>query len=355
MIPFPEFGQLTQEVGAILQQFYQLEQSVATANQQQTIETATLLTESMVQQILDIVRQIQADTQYIRSALGIVDNRLLAAIGTPQQANSPVVLPSTPPAGYGGLDATATGSAVWDAVSADEATSFGTIVAALSVYLRTVRDSLGFEQRIAERFLVNFDPFTLINNPNTSFTSHSAAEIDSGDATLLDFLQRIEPTWTWNQLGDGTYWANLPGTSGGALMYCTLTPGEFTWYKATNGGTLPTTLVPPVFPGLANVTYGSTQSMDAPNGSLSGPADGYKIVIDAVPSWAGKFDFGVVQSWRNVGAIAFVDDEGVSEPPQTLGITPAIYVPRSMAHSVGAYYRIATGYHATATAFTINS
>jgi hypothetical protein len=230
----------------------------------------------------------------------------------------------------------------------------GVIMSALSVYLRTIRDSLAFPQRIGDHFLVNFDPIGLINNPNTSFNSHSAGEILSTDASLLDFLQRIEPSWTWNQLGDGTYWAAMPGTAGGALMYCTLTPEEFTWYQFALAGGLKVSYAPPVFPGLANVTYGAAQSMDAPNGSLSGPADGYKIVIDATPSWAGKFDFGAATAWRNIGAIAFVDDEGVAEPPQTLGMTPSHYVPRNMVTSVGAYYRLGIGWHAVATPFTIN-
>jgi hypothetical protein len=279
----------------------------------------------------------------------------IIALGNPQQTAQPVTLPSTPPAGYGGATASAAAAAVWSFVSTDESTQMGVIMSAQSVFLRVVRDSLGFEQRIGQRFLVSFDPFSLVDNPNTSFPSHSAAEILTTDDTLLDFLQRIEPGWTWNQLGDGTYWAAQPGTAGGALMYAAITPGEFAWFKATNGGKLPTVNVPPVWPGLSNVTYGGTQSMDAPNGQLDGPADGYHIVIDATPSWAGKFDFGVVQSWRNVGAIAFLDDEGVPEPAQTLGFANVIYTPQRMTHSDGALYRIATGYHCTATAFTINS
>lgn len=293
-------------------------------------------------------RQIWSDLISRLGGLGV-------QIGVPQQATQPVKLPTTPPAGYGGLDGPATASAVWDAQSADELTQYGTIAAALSAYLRVIRDSAGLDQRIGDHFGISVDPFSLTNNPNTSFPSHSAAEIDAGDGDLLAFLERIEPTFTWHQLADGTYWAALPGTAGGALMYCSLTPEEFQWYKFVLAGGLIKPYLPPVFPGIANVTYGSPQSMDAPNGSLSGPADGYKIQIDAVPSWAGKFDFGVLQSYRNVGAIAFVDDEGVPEFPQTFGFTTVHYVPKSMAHSVGAYYRLSIGFHAVGTPFMITS
>lgn len=342
-----ELSSLTQLVNQILTGGAKQDTASATLANTQVLVAGMAVLQGKMDAALVTLNAIQNNQANMQSQLTFL-------IGNPQQANVPVTLPATPPTGYGGLDATATGNAVWDYVSSDESTTAHVILAALSTFLRFVRDSGAYPIRIGDHFFANFSPFDMIDNPNLSFPSHSAQEILSTDADLGSFLQRIEGPAAWNQLGDGTYWKALGGSFGNALMYCDLTPAEFEWFRANNAGLVQPTPTAPVWPGLANVTYGAPQSMDAPTGSLSGPADGYKIVIDAHPSWAGTYAFDPRTSYRNVGAIAFVDDEGVPEPAQTLGLDTVIYLPKSMAHSVGAYYRLNIGYHCVATAFTIN-
>lgn len=305
------------------------------------------LVENMLIGLAAQERQIWADLSRQIQGLGV-------QTGIPQQATQPVILPTTPPAGYGSsLDA----AGVWSYVQTGQIHTTGQLLA-IAGWVPIRQQAVGAVIPLYDWPFIGWggpwdeptfaDP-NFANIPYLDWTT-----ISSGDASTLAWLDRVYAGVGWYDAGGGMVAA--PSNDGQNVAAVLISPARFAELKALANPTTPTTplYVPPVFPGVANVTYGDSQSMDAPNGSLSGPADGYKIEIDAVPSWAGKFDFGAVQSWRNVGAIAFVDDEGVPEPPQTLGITPAHYVPRSMAHSVGAYYRIATGYHAAATPFTIN-
>lgn len=276
------------------------------------------------------------------------------SLGAPQQSGSPVTLPTVPPSGYGGLDAAATGNAVWDAVSADEATTFGTIVAAQSAWLRVFRDSGAMPGRLASWATYNFDPFDLVNNPTTEFLEINAGTILPTHASILDWLNDIYFSVTWNDLGDGTYWANVSSPSGHALVYVTMTPGEFLWLRALATGRVPGTNQPPVWPGLANVTLGAAHAMAAPGEDITIACDGVIIDITGVPSWAGSFSFGTAISWRNVGAVSFTDDNGEQEFPQTLGFAHCVYVPKSMTTASGYAYRVASGVSGTITPFTVN-
>lgn len=90
------------------------------------------------------------------------------------------------------------------------------------------------------------------------------------------------------------------------------------------------TNLPPVWPGLANVTLGSPVALAA-GVTITGPLDGVLVSITSVPSYTGLFDFDGDPSYRNVGAITFQSDNGQDELPQTLGFSSAIYCPRQMA------------------------
>lgn len=279
----------------------------------------------------------------------------VVALGAPQQTGSPVTLPTTPPTGYGGASA----SAIWSYVPSGTTRQTGDLLITTGEAWSRLTDILGvvaMPEYPYWGFAGPWDEPTAGNAHPGALQVIDPTTIISSDTTPYEWLHRAYPSAPFFNAGGGVAGSTTDSDSYTYLVLLNVV--EFQQLKAwVLNGSLggPAPIVAPVWPGIANVTYGDTQSMDAPNGSLSGPADGYKIIIDAVPSWAGKFDFGDVQSWRNVGAIAFVDDEGVAEPAQTLGLATVIYTPQRMAHTVGAYYRIATGYHASATPFLINS
>ena len=296
---------------------------------------------------------LHAELISLSGQVSAVDADVLA-LGAPQQTAVPVTLPTVPPTGYGGTTDTAAAAAVWAYdLNPGTSTMFDAMARAFGVgdawgHVWGRPPSLAHRSYSAAMYAcLTFGP---------SLPPVPAAGLDTilpTDADVGAWLARVLPTWTFTYNATYDLWLSSQNFYGYTLIWiCTLSAVEFV---AAGGAGGPTgALVAPVWPGLANVTYGSPQSMDAPNGSLSGPADGYKIVIDATPSWAGTFDFGSVVAWRNVGAIAFVDDEGVPEPAQTLGLANVIYTPQRMKTSVGAYYRLNLGYHCVATPFTIN-
>lgn len=279
-------------------------------------------------------------------------NTNVLAIQHTDGANQVVNLPSTAPAGYGGLDATATGNAVWDYVSSDEATTAHVILAALSTFLRFVRDSGAYPIRIGDHFYANFSPFDMIDNPNLSFPSHSAQEILSTDADLGAFLQRIEGPGPWNQLGDGTFWKALGGSFGNASMYCSLTPAEFEWFRLNNAGLVQATQGAPVWPGLANVTLGAPVAFAGSSITVPGPMDGVLIDITTPPQPAQSYDFDGSLSWRYLGGIAFEDDNGHLETAQLLGFELGNYSPKEMVQAANCKIRYKSGTVGTATPWT---
>ena len=202
----------------------------------------------------------------------------VVALGAPQQTGAPVTLPTSPPAGYGGLSGSATGDAVWLYQSSDENSAMGLIMSTLSVFLRVMQDSGAIPTRLGPGFSYNVGFQQFINNPNTSFFTVSITDIQPGDASLLDFLQRTAGSLTWNQTGLGTYWADVG--SGNALIQCELTEGEFEYLRMLAGGppAKGAPVVAPVWPGLAGVTLGTPVAL-APGVTITTPMDGVLIDI----------------------------------------------------------------------------
>jgi hypothetical protein len=77
--------------------------------------------------------------------------------------------------------------------------------------------------------------------------------------------------------------------------------------------------------------------------------DGVIIAITDEPAKAGWFTFDDVRSYRNLGAISFVSDNGDQEPPQNLGFTQEVYVPRTMVQASGVKVRAVGGVEGTVT------
>lgn len=349
-----EFDALISDVSQLLSAVGQGFQQAASASQQQTIETATLITESKVEILLSQQAQILADVEFLRDALVVVDERLRQQIGTPQQADNPVVLPTTPPAGYGAPSSSSNASAVWAFLSTDESIQMGTIMSTLSAFTRIFRDSLALPGRLGSWATYNFDAAAFINNPNTAWINIDAGTILPTHTDVLAWLNDIYFHQTWNDLGDSTYWSSVGSPSGNALVYVTMTQGEFRFLQYLNAHGVPGTNLAPVWPGLSGVTLGTPVAISRPGQTISVPCDGVIISIASTETSAGKFSFDTAISWRNAGALSFFDDNGEQEFPQSLGFEDCVYVPQSMAHAAGVRLRYSSIVSGTVTPFNIN-
>ena len=92
--------------------------------------------------------------------------------------------------------------------------------------------------------------------------------------------------------------------------------------------------VPPVWPGLANVTLGEPVAL-AQGVTITTPMDGVVVSITGASSGTMWFTYDDLRSWRNVGALTFLDEEGHAEGYQALGFTSEVYVPRRLKQASG--------------------
>jgi hypothetical protein len=81
--------------------------------------------------------------------------------------------------------------------------------------------------------------------------------------------------------------------------------------------------------------------------------DGVIVSLTSVPTVRGFYAFDGLLSYRNIGALTFVDDNSDAEYPQTLGFTEAVYLPKAMAHAGAVKIRTVGGIVGTVTPFVI--
>lgn len=269
---------------------------------------------------------------------------LVAALG------GPVTLPDPAPAGYGGVSGDDVTEAVWN-VADDPAWGSNT---------------MGGQFVHSNRVTFNMSRYTLHTPwPNALFWMYGPFDVPSGSVstdvppvdlttvvpgdTALTWLNREAPTFSW--IEDGTF---------GPFPYAlSLQNGQFIWvlkYDTASWSILMRELFPSSpsgsgWPGLANVALGAPVAI-ADVFTVDGPMDGVLVDITAAPTRQGFFLFGTVRSWRNIGAVAFVSDNGDQELPQTLGFTNAVYAPRTIVQPSSLVGRASAGVTGTVTPWT---
>lgn len=277
------------------------------------------------------------------------------ALGAPQQTGSPVTLPTTPPSGYGGATASDAATAVWNYTDFRGLfTPFGIMYAHYNYY-NGQRQTWAMDVPSSRYFRVSTD---ILSRPVVTWPVLAPAGPDtilSTDADVGAWLNRTQAPLTWIFLTGQQVWQATYAGPPNVYIQCTMSDAEFRWFQAINAGARVVPLVAPVWPGLANITYLTPVEGTSPGGDTVVDCDGVKFELDAVPSWAGKFDFGGITSWRNVGAISFKNDEGTEEFPQTLGFEHAFILCKQQTRAAGFCWRLAGGYHGWFTPFTINS
>jgi hypothetical protein len=171
------------------------------------------------------------------------------------------------------------------------------------------------------------------------------ADIQAGD-TILSWLLRTEPRydWVYNQYTGLVEAVSIDGLDGS--VRCLLTPPEFAALKAA----VPN--VPPVWPGLANVTLGTPVAL-ADELVVAGPLHGVLVECSTPPPGASSWVLGDQEAYYRWGEVSFVSDHGQVEPFQWLGFGLGVYTPKGMTEAASAIFRVSRLPTATVTPFVI--
>jgi hypothetical protein len=115
-----------------------------------------------------------------------------------------------------------------------------------------------------------------------------------------------------------------------------------------------TARVPPIWPGLANVTTGTPVPIAA-GFTVPGPLDGVLVAITSVPAPTGQYPFNGLPSWTHIGGIAFQTDNGYMEQAQSFSFENHILTPLRMTRAGAAIGRAKAAVAGTVTPWTINA
>lgn len=88
--------------------------------------------------------------------------------------------------------------------------------------------------------------------------------------------------------------------------------------------------VPPIWPGIDNVTLGPIIALETTT-LVPGPMHGVSVHISGCEPGTRYFDYDSIRSWSHVGALAFGNERGELEPFQVLGPAAAFYCAKTMA------------------------
>lgn len=276
---------------------------------------------------------------------------VLTAIGSPQQASTPVTLPATTPAGAWPTDA-GTAASVWGTAAEFSPPTMYELVNDVGRSVLAVAEAGNWGPYSSPYFsTVGWDQTVGPGASGLTYPAPSADAILSTD-TLTTWLTRELPTWTvhpgyWGSDAIAVY--GDPG-SGPLIHTCTLDDRTFSILKAT---LFPAAInLPPVWPGISGVTLGAAVAL-SDGLVVMGPLAGVLIVITSVPTPISYYPFGTIKSYVRAGAIVFTDDNGDSEFPQPFGPDNQCILPKSMTGATSATVRLPSGIVGTIQPFTI--
>jgi hypothetical protein len=295
---------------------------------------------SLTSQLNNIVFQIQSLREHLDTANTEMISQnvdILAAVAALPTSSGPVTLPTIPPAGYGVDDGSIAG-AVWAYLVGGGTQPAGDLMLDagwLAINLGTA--NVRFPSTFSKYFDVR----------GTWFSNSGAAGVGADPIfpianilstdTLSDFLERESFYTGWTANDDGTYYVYQDPAHTDFKITTTITAAEFLVLRdgpAAAGAVV----TAPVWPGLDLVTL-STPVALALGLTINEPMDGVIVTITGAPTKQGYFTFDDMLSYRNVGALAFIDDNGEAEYPQGLGFTSAVYSPKSMKQAAGVKVR----------------
>jgi hypothetical protein len=163
--------------------------------------------------------------------------------------------------------------------------------------------------------------------------------------TRLTWLNRTEPTFTWAE--DPVTHVVTGYQAGVQTVTLDLSEQEFRQLAPTTA-----TYLPPVWPGLANVTLGTPVAL-VDQLDVSGPLSGILTDTTVAPSGRTVYPVGAVNVYYQWGQVVFTQDNGQSEPFQWLATGQGMYLPRQMVQAASAHLRVLGSPTGTVTPFTI--
>jgi hypothetical protein len=305
------------------------------------IATSTSETLAIVEDGTFGLAAIQAELATFQATTATDVTAILTAIGTPQQAGVAVTLPDPPPAGYGGADGPTNAAAVWGDTAVYASPSKGYVLSLAETYPAVMLEFAQAKNPLTPLFRMFALPAGWLTAFPSDFPQPSQANILVTD-TIFVWLQREAPAWTWaDPLGNSSFVAALSTSNPQFEWIFNYSPAEFAEWQAVLLGPSATE-VAPVWPGIANVVLGTAVALST-GLTLTEAMDGVLVTVTSVPPGTGFFQFDDVTSWRYIGAIAFVSDNGDEEFPQNLGFQTAVYCPRTMVHAAAVKLRTKPG------------
>jgi hypothetical protein len=194
-------------------------------------------------------------------------------------------------------------------------------------------------------FFPKYDQFGAVNGGQPSFDwgAINPANTFLEEITAQNAL--FDTAW-YDGVGGSVALHDPLGTSG--LDYLTNITGLE--YDVITGRSSPVTTlpIPPVWPGIANVTLGTPVAI-ASQLTVIGPMDGVIVTITGLTTNKPALNYDTQLAYKFIGALAFVDDNGDVEPFQALAFTNALYCPKEMTLAASVVLRVDAGVAGTVT------
>jgi hypothetical protein len=180
----------------------------------------------------------------------------------------------------------------------------------------------------------------------------------NGTADIVTFLNAQDPAGGWYCAeGDPTFGgyaqrAANPAESVTGWWLCHVPTWMLPFVSGQAFALLKRPLAPPVWPGAARVTWGSTVPL-AVGVSLVEPMDGVSIYMTTVPSGLGYYAFEANRSYVKAGMVTFQNDNGDFEWPQGFSFVTHVLCPKTMYQATGCVARCYPGVEGQMTSWTI--
>lgn len=320
-------------VNSVLQAITGVEAVLGTPAQQHSVEDVLLDTDTIITELNDPTIGLAAIKAEIDAqAIGI-----LAAIAGLPQIGDPVVLPTTPPAGYGYVGDSAIFAAVWNGLNSPDVVTPYQWVKDAGTYSEFLQ-AFANVPRADGNYRYNFQTFDQFGTAPSFFPVFDLALLDPTD-DLLTFVTRCNPIATcfWSPSTGLQVAVNGDSGDGTAHFLTTWDNSSFQALKETVIPTVPVNLAP-VWPGIAAVTLGAPTSITAQM-TVAGPMDGVIVSITSVSPSKPALNYDTETAYKFIGALAFVDDNGDVETFQPLSWSHALYSPLRMTQAASVVLR----------------
>src|SRR5512146_308975 len=175
------------------------------------------------------------------------------------------------------------------------------------------------------------------------------------DDTVLTFLQRVKPAYTWTETGPwqwpattGYVWT-LDPTNGYYWYRCTVSPLQLEQKKESLFGSAGLQ-----YPGSDNVTPGTPVAFTE-SGEVNLAMDGCTVELTDIPPGQGAYTEGHATRYPYIGWLTFYDADGMCDGLQKLEYQKTVFRPLAMARAAGVVFSVKIGTEGTLTPYDIGT